>query len=63
MNVDSLPSINEKYFLVKREVIVLRIYNAFQLVRVRYSTEQMEFVVDSKSLTRYPEEGEFISLF
>jgi hypothetical protein len=62
MNVQNLPEIGDKLFLMHREVIVTKVYALFQLVKLRYTEEVHEFYVDACALTSEPDYTNSISL-
>lgn len=62
MNTQKLLKINDKPFLMHREVVVTRVYALFRLIRVRYEKETTEFYVDACALTTEPNYSNSISL-
>jgi hypothetical protein len=62
VNAQNLPTIDDKLFLMHREVVVTKVYELFRLIKVRYSEETTEFYVDACSLTDEPDYTNSISL-
>lgn len=62
MNAQNLPKIGDKPFLMNREVIVIKVYSLFRLIKVRYAEETKEFYVDIYALTDKPDYTNSISL-
>ena len=48
------PRIGDRLFLFHREVIVIKTYLIFHLVRVRYLDETTEFCIDYHTLSSQP---------
>lgn len=51
-----------RWFLGRHPVVVVRCYEAFQLVRIRYEDEEKCFCVDEKALSAEPDDTKTISL-
>ena len=49
------PRIGDRLFLFHREVIVIKTYLIFHLVRVRYLDETTEFCIDYHTLSSQPD--------
>ena len=49
------PRIGDRLFLFHREVIVIKTYLIFHLVRVRYLDETTEFCIDYHALSSQPD--------
>ena len=62
VNAQNLPKIGDKPFLMNREVIVIKVYSLFGLIKVRYTEEPKEFYVDICALTDKPNYTNSISL-
>ena len=62
MVVRDLPKIGDKLYLMHREVIVTKIHSCFQLIKVRYIEEPVEFFVDTCAVTISPDTTNSISL-
>jgi hypothetical protein len=62
MNIKNLPEINDRVFLMHREVVVTMVYAPFRLIKVHYSEEITEFYVDACALTSEPNYRDSISL-
>lgn len=62
MNAQNLPKIGDKPFLMNREVVVVKVYSLFRLIKVRYVEETKEFCVDVCALTDEPDYTNSISL-
>ena len=57
-----LPSIGDKMYLLQREVTVTKVYFMFQLIKIYYTEEHVEFFVDICAVTGYPDTTNSISL-
>lgn len=55
MKVQNPPRIGDRLFLFHREVIVVKTYLIFHLVRVRYLDENNEFCIDYHTLSSQPD--------
>ena len=55
MKVQNPPRIGDRLFLFHREVIVIKTYLIFHLVRVRYLDETTEFCIDYHTLSSQPD--------
>lgn len=62
MTVQNLPNEGDKLYLHHREVIVLKVYEIFQLIKIHYPEELVEFFVDICALTEQPDTTNSISL-
>ena len=62
MNVQNLPKIGDKLFIMHSEVIVIEVYPLFKLIKVRYTEETKEFYADICALTNEPDYANSISL-
>lgn len=62
MVVQNLPRKGDKLYLQHREVIVLKVYEIFQLIKIHYTEESLEFFVDICALTEQPDTTNSISL-
>lgn len=62
MYAQNLPKIGDKLFLMHREVVVIKVYSLFGLVKVRYTEEIEGFYVDICALTNKPDYTNSISL-
>ena len=62
MNTQNLPGINDKMFLMHREVVVTKVYALFRLIKVHYTEEITEFYVDACALTTEPKYRNSISI-
>ncbi|WMJ22674.1 hypothetical protein RBG61_11840 [Paludicola sp. MB14-C6] len=62
MKAQNLPQIGDKPFLMHREVVVIKVYSLFRLIKVRYTQETKEFCVDVCALTDEPDYTNSISL-
>lgn len=62
MNIQNLPKIGDKLFLIHKEVTITGVYSVFQLVKLRYTEEIHEFYVDVCALTRKPDYTNSISV-
>jgi hypothetical protein len=51
MNVQNLPNKGELLFLINRRVVVTKVYETFNLVKVKYLEDASDFVVDASALT------------
>lgn len=51
-----------RWFLGQHPVVVVRCYEVFQLVRIRYEDEDKCFCVDEKALSAEPDDTKTISL-
>ncbi|SMD16467.1 hypothetical protein SAMN04488500_1438 [Sporomusa malonica] len=56
------PQINEKFFFMDKEIIILNVYKIFQLAQVRYVCSQTKFMVDINVLSRSPNKIKSISI-
>ncbi len=54
MKVQNPPQIGDKLFLFHREVIVIKTYLTFHLVKIRYINEFTEFCIDYHALSPQP---------
>lgn len=62
MTVEDLPRIGDRLYLMHREIIVTKTYTSFQLIKIRYIEESIEFFVDIFAVTRFPNITNSISL-
>lgn len=62
MNAQNLPEVGDKLFLMHKEVVVIKAYSLFRLIKVRYTGETKEFCVDGCALTDEPDYTNTISL-
>ena len=62
MTVQDLPRIGDRLYLMHREVVVTKIYTSFQLIKIHYFEESIEFFVDICAVTRFPDITNSISL-
>lgn len=62
MTVQNLPNKGDKLYLHHREVIVLKVYEIFQLIKIHYLEESVGFFVDICALTEQPDTTNSISL-
>ena len=62
MNIQNPPKTGDTFFLMHREVVVVRVYALFRFVVVRYLDEEKEFCVDICALSRKPDCTNSISL-
>ena len=62
MIVQGSPKISDTLFLMRRKVIVMKVYPLFRLVTVRYPGEIKVFCVDFCSLFNEPDYTNSISL-
>lgn len=62
MGTKNLPQINDRMFFVNKEIIVLKIFETFQLAQVQYLYSPIKFMVDINVLGRYPDESSSISV-
>ena len=56
MGVQNLPNAGDKLFLLRREVIVTKVYDTFRLIKIRYTNEDAEFIVDACAVTKVPDD-------
>ena len=45
----------DKLFLMHKEVVVIKVYAIFGLIKIRYKENQHEFFVDASALTATPD--------
>ena len=62
MVVQNLPNIGDKLFLMHREVVVIEVYDIFRLIKLRYTEENTEFIVDVCAVTEIPDNTNSISI-
>ncbi len=62
MTVQDLPSIGDKMYLLQREVTVTKVYLIFQLIKIYYTEDHVEFFVDISAVTKCPDTTNSISL-
>ena len=62
MTVQNLPSTGDRLFLMHKEVIVTNVYTIFRLVKIRYTRESSEFMVDASAITSVPDYTNSISI-
>ncbi len=62
MGVQNLPNAGDKLFLMRREVIVTKVYDIFRLIKIRYTDEDAEFIVDVCAVTKIPDDTNSISI-
>ena len=62
MIAKNLPQINDTLFFVNRVIIVLKIFETFQLAQVRYLDSPVRFMVDFNMLSQCPDESNSISI-
>ncbi|MFD2330099.1 hypothetical protein ACFSR7_12675 [Cohnella sp. GCM10020058] len=61
INFNSLQ-INDRMFFGSEEVVVLKTYAHFHLVKVKYSSSSTTFMVDMCALQSHPDAGSAISI-
>jgi len=62
VTVQDLPRIGDRLYLMHREVVVTKTYTSFQLIKIHYIEESIEFFVDICAVTRVPDITNSISL-
>lgn len=62
MGVQNLPNAGDKLFLMRREIIVIKVYDTFRLIKIRYTDEDAEFIVDVCAVTKTPDDTNSISI-
>ena len=62
MAVLEIPKIGDRLYLMNRQVIVTKIYANFQLIKVRYIEDSIEFLIDGCAVTKLPDNTKTISL-
>ena len=62
MKVQNPPQIGDKLFLFHREVIVIKTYLTFHLVKIRYINEFTEFCIDYHALSPQPDHTNSIGI-
>ena len=62
MNVQNLPKIGDRLFLMHKKVVVAKVYSLFSIIKVHYTEETKEFCVDACALTNEPVYTNSISL-
>ncbi len=55
MKIQNPPQIGDKLFLFHREVIIIKAYLTFHLVKIRYTNEFTEFCIDYHALSLQPD--------
>lgn len=56
------PYINQKMYLIDKEVIILKIFYVFHLAEVRYLDSPRSFMVDFNVLLEFPDRSSSISI-
>ncbi len=62
MAVHNLPGIGDRMYLMRKQVIVTKVYTEFHLVKVRYTKESFEFIIDACAVSSLPDKTKTISL-
>ncbi|TGA95895.1 hypothetical protein E4665_17210 [Sporolactobacillus shoreae] len=62
MNVKNFSNAGDKLYLMHKEVVVIRVYEMFQLLKIRYTDKRKEFFVDICAVTHIPDDTDSISL-
>ena len=62
MTDHNFPKKGEKLFLMHKEVIVIKVYSIFNLIKLRYKGDIFEFFVDACALTNMPDFSKSISI-
>jgi hypothetical protein len=62
MTVQDFPNKGDKLFLMHKEVVVIKVYSIFRLIKIRYREESFEFFVDASALSTTPDFTNSISI-
>lgn len=62
MIAQNLPRPGDKLFLLQREVVVATVYADFNLIKIHYTEELLEFFVDACAVTAKPDYTNSISI-
>lgn len=60
--IQNLPNIGDKLYFLQREIIVKKIYENFQLLKIQFVGESDEFFVDICAVNDIPDNTSSISL-
>jgi hypothetical protein len=58
----AVPRENDQLFFINKEVIIIRVYQNFQLAKVRYLSSMDTFIVDIHVLQPYADERSSLSI-
>jgi hypothetical protein len=58
----TLPQINERMFFMDKEIIVIKVFEIFQLAEIRFLYSSKRFAVDINALSREPDMTSSISI-
>ena len=62
LHTERLPTVNQKMFLMNKEVVILKVYSEFNLAKVNYINCDVKFVIDIHALSEYPDLANTISI-
>jgi hypothetical protein len=62
MNTKKIPNVNDRMFLMDKEIIVLKVFITFQLAEIRYLNSSNKFAVDINALSSVPDNSSSISI-
>jgi hypothetical protein len=62
MIYSNLPKVNEKMFLINKEVVVLKVIEVFRLAQIQYLGSLEKYVVDIGALSSIPDKSNSISI-
>lgn len=62
MITKNLPQVKDRMFFMDKEIIILKLFNIFQLAEIRYIYSPMKFMVDVNVLSQSPDDSSSISV-